>query len=306
MSDSRSQALLLGFPDYAAAAERLARAAALPYAKVEVHHFPDGESRVRLPTALPAHTILCRSLDRPNEKLLELALAAGTARKLGAERLTLVAPYLCYMRQDTAFQPGEAVSQRIIGLMLADWFDTLVTVDPHLHRVHSLQEAVPVRRPVALSAAVSMAAFLAHRFPRPMLIGPDAESEQWVAAIARLQGFDYRVGSKERLGDQQVRVSMPAARYRGRDLVIVDDVVSTGCSLEAVARQLKAQGPASLSVLVTHALFLEGAVERLRAAGVEHIWSSDSIAHPSNCLPLAELLAGALSCCAGKPSPHHP
>jgi ribose-phosphate pyrophosphokinase len=295
MSDSRPKGLLLGFPEYAAASKRLARAAELPYAEVEVRHFPDGESRVRLPPALPAHTVLCRSLDRPNDKLVELVLAAATARELGAQRLTLVAPYLCYMRQDAAFRAGEAVSQRIIGLMLANWFDTLVTVDPHLHRIHALREAVPVRQPIALSAAASMGVFLADRLHRPLLIGPDAESEQWVAAIARRQGFDYRVGSKERIGDYRVRVSMPDAEYRGRDLVIVDDVVSTGCTLEVVVRHLQAQGPASVSVLVTHPLFLEGAVERLGAAGVQHIWSSDSIAHPSNCLPLAELLAGALS-----------
>jgi len=115
--------LVLGFPEYAEQARRFAAKAKLDYAQVQVHRFPDGESRVRLPADLPPRIYFCRSLDRPNYKLVELVLAAQTARDLGAEDLTLVAPYLCYMRQDTAFEPGEAVSQRIIGRMLAELFD---------------------------------------------------------------------------------------------------------------------------------------------------------------------------------------
>ena len=144
MNVSGPRPLVLGFPEYAGQGRRLAAAAGLDYADVGIHHFPDGESRVRLPPRLPSRIVFCRSLHRPNDKLVELALAAHTARELGAERLTLVAPYLCYMRQDKAFAPGEAVSQRIAGALIADWFDELITVDPHLHRTLSLEQAVPV------------------------------------------------------------------------------------------------------------------------------------------------------------------
>ena len=75
---------------------------------------------------------------------------------------------------------------------------------------------------------------------------------------------------------------------------VVDDVVSTGRTLEGAARALLDQGPASVSVLVTHALFVDDAVARLRRAGVENIWSCDSIAHPTNAVALTPLLGGAL------------
>jgi len=290
-----SEPLILGFPDYGEQARCLAAAGGLSLAEVEVHRFPDGESRVRLPTGLPDHVILCRSLERPNDKLVELALAAHTARELGARQVTLVAPYLCYMRQDIAFHPGEAVSQRIVGRWLADWLDALVTVDPHLHRVRRLGEAVPVRHAVCLSAAGLMSAFLAEQLDDPVLVGPDAESRQWVAAIAAHRGLDYRVGRKIRQGDRYVRVDFPEPPPSGRHLVLVDDVASTGRTLEAAVGVLAPMRPLSVSVLVTHALFLEGAVERLRAAGVSHIWSTDSIPHATNRLALAPLLAGALA-----------
>ena len=295
MMQSGRQAIVLGFPDFAEQGERLATAAGLGFERVRLHRFPDGESRVSLPAALPPRVIFCRTLDRPNGKLVELALAAHTARELGVAHLTLVAPYLCYMRQDKAFRPGEAVSQRIVGGLLADWFDTLVTVDPHLHRVHSLREAVPARRALCLTAASLMSDFLAEAVEEAVLVGPDRESRQWVAAIAQRGGLEHCIGEKQRLGDRDVRVRFPETLVRGRNLVLVDDVASTGRTLEAAALALAPSRPASLSVLVTHALFLEGALERLKAAGVNDVWSTDSISHVTNRLRLAPLLAAAIA-----------
>ena len=127
--------MLLGFSDYESQGRRLADALGMPFALVAIHRFPDGESKVTLPSPLPERVVLCRSLDAPNDKLIELMLCAETARAMGAKRVALVAPYLCYMRQDIAFHPGEAVSQKIVGKFLAGLFDAVITVDPHLHRI---------------------------------------------------------------------------------------------------------------------------------------------------------------------------
>lgn len=289
-----SKSLLIGFPEYEGPARELAAATGLPYAEADIHRFPDGESRIRLPEELPPRVVFCRSLYRPNEKLVELILAAATARRLGVKHLALVAPYLCYMRQDKAFRPGESVSQTIIGGWLADAFDALLTVDPHLHRVHRLRDAVPLDNAIALSAAEPMADFLAEKLDDPLLIGPDAESEQWVAAIAKRESLQHAVALKQRFGDRDVRITLPARDYVGRQVVLVDDVASTGCTLEAAARALEPLHPAGISVLVTHALFSGNAQEHLHRAGVDHIWSCDSIPHPTNRIKLAPLLAAAL------------
>lgn len=287
--------IVLGFPDYAEPARRLAARAALTYADVEIHRFPDGESLVRLPERVPERVVFCRSLHRPNDKLVELELAAATARANGAERLTLVAPYLCYMRQDVAFRPGEAVSQRIIGDWLARWFDTLISIDPHLHRTDHLRDAVPVRRAIAVSAAPALAKWLARVADRPLLVGPDEESAQWVAAIASFGHLDYCVARKRRYGDREVRIELPDRAYAGRPIVLVDDMVSTGETLVETARQLTARGASYLSALITHALFVGDAIDRLHAVGVEDIGSTDSVPHPSNRVHLDALLAAALT-----------
>ena len=298
LNDSR---LLIGFPNYREPAQRLASKAGIAYAEALIHHFPDGETRLQLPEALPEQVVLCQTLDHPNSRLVELVLAAATARDLGAKHITLVAPYLCYMRQDKAFHPGEAVSQRIVGTLLSQWIDALITVDSHLHRVHRLKDAVPVTPAINLTASPIMSAFLLKQIDNPFLVGPDEESEQWVASIARNRGFDYCVARKQRFGDQQVRVSLPEAAYRNRHIVLVDDIASTGRTLEDAALGLARFEPASISVLVTHALFVDDAQERLRRAGVSQIWSTDAVPHPSNALHLDHLLAEALNGCKISP-----
>lgn len=288
--------LVLGFPDSRRQAQAMAVAANLPYAEISVHAFPDGESKLVLPLPLPAEIVLFRSLDRPNEKLVELILAAASARRQGATTLTLVAPYLCYMRQDIAFHPGEVISQKIIGRLLADYFDAVITVDSHLHRIHHLVEAIPVAKEKAinLTATQPMATFLQTRFSNAFLLGPDDESEQWVKAIASHEQLDYAVAHKQRFGDREVKVTLPSVDLQNRDVVVLDDVASTGRTLLAAIEGMQVQRPASVSVLVTHALFLGNALPDLKQAGVANIWSCDSIVHQTNAVSLAGLLADAV------------
>lgn len=288
-------AALLAFDDEWALAQRLASALGWPLHAVQRHVFPDGETRLRLPPQLPPRVAVLRGLQQPNAKLTELWLAAAGARELGAARLALVSPYLAYMRQDTAFTPGEVVSQRHLGRLLASGFDCVITVDPHLHRVSTMDEVVPGRRGVALSAASLLGQWLARQVPGALLVAPDEEAEQWVAAAARGQGLEFLVSRKQRHGDHDVRVDVPAADLQGRAVVLLDDVASTGRTLLDAAATLLARGAGSVDVAVTHGLFVGDAVERLRAAGVRHLWSTDSVPHASNCVSVAPLLAAALA-----------
>lgn len=285
---------ILGFPGSVRQAGEVAATLGVAFDAVDVHHFPDGESRVRLPAALARHVVLCCTLDRPNGKLIELLLAADAARARGVRHITLVAPYLCYMRQDKAFHAGEVVSQRVIGRFLADRVDRLVTVDPHLHRVATLGEAVPAAETVSLSAAPLIGRFLAARSERPVLLGPDEESGQWVSVAAEAGQLEFSVGRKQRRGDHDVSIVLPDMPFDDRPVVIVDDVAATGRTLATAARQVLARSARSVAVLVTHPVFAGDAEAHLRAAGVTAVWSTDSIAHPTNVIALAPLLAEAL------------
>ena len=287
-------AVLLHFDDEQASAQRIAEQAALTLDLIARHRFPDGELKLRLPQALPERVVLLRTLDHPNEKLVELLLAARTARELGARHLTLVTPYLAYMRQDIAFTPGEAVSQRIVGQFLAQLFDAVITVDPHLHRVATLQEAVPVPQAVVLSGAPLLADLVATHRPNALLVGPDEESAQWIAQAAARHGFDHAVCRKVRHGDRSVAIELPSVNFSGRAVVLLDDVASSGHTLAQAARLLLAAGAASVDVAVTHALFAGDALQLLSTAGIGQVWSTDCIAHASNAVSMAPAIAAAL------------
>jgi ribose-phosphate pyrophosphokinase len=291
MSDT---AALLYFEDETPAALRLANAEGLVPQLIQSHRFPDGEIQLTLPAHLPPRVVLLRSLHQPSEKLTELMLAAPTARELGARHLSLVAPYLAYMRQDTAFAPGQAVSQRIVGHWLASLFDAVITVDPHLHRVTTLAEAVPARQVISLSAAPLLGEWIAQHRPGAFLLGPDSESAQWVTQAAAAHGLPHAVCSKVRHGDRAVRITLPACDLRGQAVVLLDDVASSGHTLATAAALALAAGAASVDVAVTHALLAGDALQRIHQAGVGEFWSTDCIAHESNVVTLAPLLAQAL------------
>jgi ribose-phosphate pyrophosphokinase len=285
---------VLAFDDETVLASALAAELGVPCTLVQRHTFPDGETRLRLPPQLPANVTVLRGLQQPNARLTELLLAAAGARELGAQRLTLVSPYLAYMRQDMAFTPGEVVSQRHLGRLLAAAFETVVTIDPHLHRVATLDEVVPGRQGLALSAAPLLGLFVAQQVPGAMLLAPDEEAGQWVRAAAQAAGLDHAVCHKQRRGDRDVVVSLPDAAVQGRAVVLLDDVASTGRTLVAAALGSLAQGAVSVDVAVTHGLFVGDALQQLSAAGVRHVWSSNSVPHASNAVSVVPLLAEAL------------
>jgi ribose-phosphate pyrophosphokinase len=283
--------MILAFPDYLTQAQQLAEKLNVECTEIYLHHFPDGESLVRLPVTLSEHVLIYRSLDHPNDKLIELLLCARTARCHGVKRLTLVAPYLCYMRQDTANQPGEAVSQQIIGEMLADLFDDVITVDPHLHRINYLQQAIPIDNAITLHATDVIANFLRQKYEKALLLGPDQESEQWVTRIAKQTGFEYVVASKIRRGDNQVEIILPDREYQHQPVILVDDMASTGRTLTNTATLLRKKGANNIVAVITHALFCGDAEQQILQSGINTIWSTDSIAHPTSVICLTELLA---------------
>lgn len=286
---------LLYFEDEQAFAANLAQAAGLNALPLARHRFPDGEISLRLPRPLPERVVLLRSLHNPNEKLLELLLAGRAARLHGARHLTLVAPYLAYMRQDAEFTPGEVVSQRIVGHFLADLFDAVITVDPHLHRVATLAEAIPSVQAIAPSAAPALGELIARQRQRPLLVGPDEESAQWVAAAAAAHGLEHAVCRKTRHSDHVVDILLPdGVGVAGRQVVLLDDVASTGETLAGAARLLLQAGATSVDVAVTHALFAGDALALIQQAGVDEVWSTDCIRHATNAVSVASTIAQAL------------
>ncbi|MBL8558092.1 MAG: ribose-phosphate diphosphokinase [Hyphomonadaceae bacterium] len=276
--------------------QRLADALGVEPQFVETHVFDDGEIVPRTPPATET-VVVYRSLAQPNTRLIELVLSCDAWRRAGAKRLVLVAPYLCYMRQDAVFHPGEPVSQKVIGDILGARFDRIVTVDAHLHRTGRLEDVFVGVECANLRAAGGIAGHLrADTLPENLLVlGPDSESGPWVEALARHIGRDGAVLEKTRRSDHDVSVRLPDhVDVADRPVLLLDDICTSGGTLMAASEALYRRGAASVEAIVTHALFSPEVGARIAAAGVRRIRSCDSCPHPTNAIPLASVLADAV------------
>jgi ribose-phosphate pyrophosphokinase len=284
--------LVMALPGAESLAEALASHLHCPASVIEAHRFPDGETVVRLRTAVAGRTVvLAARLDHPDKKTLAVMFAADAARELGAAHVGLVAPYLPYMRQDDRFRPGEAITSRTYARVLSGTVDFLVTMDPHLHRWPSLDAIYTIPSRV-VAAAPAIAEWLRREVPQPIIVGPDSESEQWVADVAARVDAPYVIMTKERRGDRDVVVRMPdGASSGGRTPVLLDDIVSSGHTLATASNVLRAAGWGPPQCVAVHALVDAAGMDLLHRAGIARIATCDTVPHPTNAVPVAGLLA---------------
>ncbi len=261
----------------------------------ETRRFPDGETYFRILSEVKGHAVdLVCTLAAPDDQFLRLVFAADTAHRLGAAEVTLVAPYLAYMRQDKVFNPGEAVTSQTFARLLSATFDRIVTVDPHLHRYPLLSALYQIPAD-SLHAAPVLADWIAANVAAPLLIGPDEESVQWVSGIASRIGAPFEVLRKTRHGDRSVEIAMPdLSAHRLRQPVLVDDIASSGGTLIEAARQFSAMGLPRPICAVVHALFAGDAFALLSEVAARVV-STDTVAHASNAVSVAPLIARHLN-----------
>jgi ribose-phosphate pyrophosphokinase len=287
--------IVLPLPGNDMLGQSLAKQIRAEVGRSEIRPFPDGESYVRIdmPVLNRAVVIVC-TLDRPNAKFIPLSFMVATARDLGASQVGLVCPYLPYMRQDKRFHPGEALSSTYFAAMIGERLDWLVTVDPHLHRRSSLGEIFSIPTS-AVHAAPLLSSWIRENVADAILIGPDSESEQWVASVAAGADVPYTVLQKTRRGDHDVKVSIPDLGNKSdRNPVLVDDIISTGRTMIEAIRRLKTAGHKPPVCVGVHAIFAEDAYADLRAAGAREIVTCNTVPHESNAIDISAIAAEAV------------
>ena len=262
--------------------------------KVLIRHFPDGETYVQLQSDVKGkRAVLVCTLDRPDEKIVPLYFLSQTAKELGAEQICLIAPYLAYMRQDLRFHTGEGITSNYFGFLLTQFIDGLITVDPHLHRKSSLSEVYGVRCKV-VHAAGHIAAWIKQHIVKPVLVGPDRESVQWVSVVADQARAPFVVLDKVRHGDKEVEVYFPdMANYREHTPVLVDDIISTARTMIAAIGSLKEMGMKAPVCVGVHGIFAGNAYQDIMQAGAADVITTNTISHQSNRIDISDLLEGA-------------
>jgi ribose-phosphate pyrophosphokinase len=273
-------------------------------APAEVERFPDGEIRPTVSTVRGDDVYVVQPLGPPAaEHLMELLLLLDACRRAGASRITAVVPYLAYARQDRRSRPGDAVGVHVIAEALtAAGADRLVVVDPHTPTLEAMFR-IPVEAVTATDVLVSAARA---RLPRdPVVVAPDLGAAKLAERYASRLEAPVAVVRKTRVTGARVRAEQVVGEVAGRTAVIVDDMISTGATIEAAVGVLEAAGAApGAHVVATHGLFSGDAVRRLSALGLGRLIVTDTL-KPSGATPALEVcsIAGLLADVVGRLHP---
>ena len=273
-------------------AKKLAKKLSVPYSPLTLTSFPDGDIYLRYNTDVMGKKVIIVQSFQPlsDASLFHIIFAAEAAKNQGAKKVILVSPYLAYMRQDKAFNHGEAVSSRIMAKLLNQCIDKIITIDPHLHRYKSLRDifTIPAK---CLTANHLIAQYIGKHFKNEVIIGPDWESYQWAEHIAKDIHVNVTVLEKTRFSSRKVKVKMMnTIPLRGKNVIIVDDIISTGHTIAEAAKQAQKLGALSITAIGVHGLFVENALDTLKKAGVSNIITTNCIEHKTNKIDVTPLL----------------
>ena len=252
-------------------AKLVAKQSKTKYSELIAEKFPDDEVMVRLNVNLNGKVaVFVQSFYKNiSDCILEVILAAKTARELGAKKSVLLAPYFPYLRQDKRFNKGEAVSQGIIVELIGMYFDSVYIIDPHLHRTKRLKDIFNVAS-TELTANESIANYIKNNIKDPVIIGPDEESHKWAKNVAEILNAEHTILRKKRFSSYHVEIRLnKKIDFKNKNAVIVDDIVSTGHTIVETAKLLRKSGAKSIYCVCVHGIFANGALSRLEKAGIK-------------------------------------
>lgn len=287
--------LLFYFEHSKTVAQQLSKRLSLSLSQFEYRRFPDDESYVRIQADVSGKSVgvVC-GLEYPDMKVIPLYFLVKTLKELGASHVTLIAPYLSYMRQDKRFKSGEAITSNYFADFLSFFIDELVTIDPHLHRHHDLSEIYTIPSHV-LHAAPVISKWIQTSVEHPVIVGPDSESEQWVSEVASMVGCPHVVLEKVRHGDRDISITFPQLdMYRTHTPVLVDDIISTAHTMIKTVTHLNGLNLAAPMCIGVHGIFAGDAFEALQKSGAGSIVTTTAIEHPSNQIDIAPLISECL------------
>lgn len=274
---------------------RLAEELKAGLVEVESKRFPDGESYLRLKGGVSgAEVLIVQSCPPPQDKhLIELLLLIKTVKELGALRVVAVVPYLAYSRQDKRFLDGEAVSGKIVlELMKMAGADALITVDIHNEDLLKNLDF----KAFSVSAMPLIAKHLVNlNLTNPFILSPDKKRFKEAGVVASILNTDHGYLDKARSPyTGTIELTAKALPVKGRDVVIVDDIISTGGTIAEAASIVKKQGARKVLAACTHPILAKGAEERMLNAGVEMVIGTDAVESHVNQVSVAPAIAEVL------------
>ena len=254
-----------------------------------LERFPDGELNIEIKQSVRGCDVYLIEPTCPpvDEHFFELFLLADACRRAGATHLTAVIPYFGYARQDRRAHGREPVSLRLLAdLIAASAVQRVVVVDFHSRAVESAF-AIPVEHVSAISILADAVRPSVHK--TGVVVSPDLGAVKMAGHYARLLGLSVAIIHKTRISGAEVTVQRIIGDVRDREVVVVDDMITTGGTIEKAIKALLDAGCSSsgIKVVASHGLFVGNAADRLAQLPIEKIYVSDSVPRPERSpLPL--------------------
>ena len=253
-------------------AEDVAKILHQKVAKTTVKRFADQEVYVRIEENLHNEDVVIIQTTYPDPNIIELFLLQDAVADMKPKTITVVAPYYGYGRQDKKFLDGEAISARAIAEHISLHADLFITVDPHKDRILKF-----FKISVKSCSAVPVIAEYFKQKHIDFVLAPDKGALPRAQQVSKILGCGYDYMEKTRIDSQTVKIQPKNLDVQKKNVVIIDDIISTGGTMIQSVKELKKQGAKEISVACTHGLFIGGAQEKLIASGCSYIISTDTI-----------------------------
>jgi ribose-phosphate pyrophosphokinase len=259
---------------------------------VEVTEFPDGESKIRIGDDVRNKKVIVVQSTYPpvDEHVMQLLVLSHKLSEDGADVFCAI-PYMGYARQDREFLPGEVVTLSVLGrLMRSVGIKRLVTVD-----IHSVKALGLFSFPVYSTSSIPLLAeYIGGHFElkRPIAVSPDFGSSTRVeafSAVLKCEHVSFKKTRDRKTGE--VTTEEQTLDLRGRDAIVIDDMISTGASVIKCAQLLKKYGASRILTACAHAVLIGGAADRIMNAGVDELISTNTIPGKYSKVDVAPLLA---------------
>ncbi|AIU69028.1 ribose-phosphate pyrophosphokinase [Thermococcus eurythermalis] len=242
---------------------------------VEIKKFPDEEKYVRVLGSGSEATVVSSTFAPQDEKIVELLLIGDALREKGFTKLRAVVPYFAYSRQDRVTKDGEPVSVRAIMKALGIYYDELYIFD--LHNPETLKYFPG--KGVNVSPARVIAGYFREKLGEGIVLAPDKGARERARAVAEELGLEYSHFEKRRISPTEVEMRPVDIDVKGKNVLIVDDIISTGGTMIRAANLLREMGAGKVFVAATHGVFAEGAIERVGGA-VDELAVTNTIPTP--------------------------
>ena len=270
-------------------AKELSRLLGCRFVQATTTRFPDTECYTRIDSEQLDDDVVIVQNTYPDSNLIEMFLLQDAVKKMGAKTITLVIPYFGYARQDRVFKPGEPESAKVMAKHLGMVCDRVITIDIHKETVLDHFDC-PHRDLKAASA-------IADQFRNKgidLVLSPDLGAKDRAQSVGEGMGVPYDHLEKVRLSGSDVKISPAKMDCKGKNILIVDDMISTGGTIVAAKQALKEAGAKSVSVACTHGIFVNNALERLTGNSLDAVLCCNTLENKVSHISVAGIIADAL------------